>query len=232
MKGQLKAEIFFFILILAVFLTAPGEVAAVEAVRTIGTMVAGQGVTSDTFLISDAAPYGGILKNFTVTVNNGSQVPVLARGNQGLGSKHPDPSRSFFVNSPRTMVSSATVTVNGEPVFVPRDFNARVVTLTKTFSEFPEGLSELALLSEIDGNESCAITITVTGIFEVPESERIPIRWYLDRDGDGFGRVPLGLSYPDSPPVVSPLYTAVTLGGDCNDDDPDVYPGTPGCPLR
>jgi|GEM_PF-5530874 len=232
MKSHFKLEIFIFVLILAVCLLGPGEVKAVDEVSTIGTMVAGQGATSKTFLISEAAPRGGVLKNLTITVNNGSQVPALARGNPAYGSRHSRPPRSFFVNSPRTMVASATVTVNGEKVFLPRDFNANVVTLTKTLSELPEGLSEVALLTEINGNEGSFLTITLTGLFEVSESGRVRIPWYLDRDGDGFGMVFLGSYYPDSPPVLPSLYTAVTVKGDCNDNDPNVYPGTITCPIR
>jgi hypothetical protein len=50
--------------------------------------------------------------------------------------------------------------------------------------------------------------------------EPLPTPWYFDQDGDGVGKIALGFSY-DAPPG------GVARGGDCDDRDPDRFPGNP-----
>lgn len=224
MKAAFKIQVLFLALALCFFLTVPGPVSALEEVHTIGTMEAGPGQNNGTFLIPSSF---GQLKSLTVVLLNGIEKP-RDRANSNPGSKHVGP-KSVFINSPKTRVSSATVIVNEETVFIPRDFNAQVITLTKTFSEVDPNLREVNVFAEVNGDKDSVLTIEAVGVFEV--QSRIRVIWYLDRDGDGYGgMIPSPRpGYLDSPPPSWPDgSTWVTLGGDCLDSDPNIYPGN-GC---
>ena len=199
-----------FVLML-VFLTCfaialPGTACAEEEHRVIGEMVIGPGINSDTFPLYEGVEAAAVtlytnvpqLKSITIDVLNGAE-------------------------NPRNRVTSAVVTVNGSVIFKEKDFNAKVLSLSKTLEPGPE-MSEIEVIVEVKGRKKCLATVRVIGTYEVPE--RIPVIWFLDMDGDGFGGVISISGYLDSPPPDRGDDTWVTVGGDCNDYNALAYPGS------
>jgi hypothetical protein len=191
----------------ACFLVAlPGTGLAEEEYRVIGEITAGPGVSShvfplyDTWETSTSSLYGNVplLKSISVDVLNGAE-------------------------KTRHRVTSAVVTVNGNVIFRQRDFNARVLSLSKTVVPDPE-TSEIAVTVEVVGKKKCYATVRLVGTYEIPE--RIPVTWYLDMDGDEFGGTISIDGFLDSPPPDRGDDTWVTVGGDCNDYNPYAYPGS------
>ena len=194
-----------------VFLTCfavaiPGTAYAEDEYRVIGELTIGPGFNSDTFPLYegiDAAAvslYNNVpqLKSITIDVLN-------------------------WAENPQKRVTSAVVTVNGNVIFKERDFNAKVLSLSKTLE--PEGeASEIEVAVEVKGQKKCVGTVRVIGTYEV--AERTPVTWFLDMDGDGFGGVISISGYLDSPPPDRGDDTWVTVGGDCNDYNALAYPGS------
>jgi hypothetical protein len=77
---------------------------------------------------------------------------------------------------------------------------------------------------EVNGRSTAVLTAKILGTYPEPS---VMVSWYQDMDFDGYGagsplfRLPEG-ALPSPPP---PVFQWATEEGDCNDRDPDRYPG-------
>jgi len=205
---RILSKSFVLMLVFAVccIVTLPGISAAEDEYRVIGELTAGPGVTSETFPLYEAVEAAAVslytvvpqLKSISIDVLNGAEK-----------TKH--------------RVTAAVVTVNGDVIFKESDFNARVLSLSKTLEAEPD-MAEVAVSVEVKGQKNSNLTLRVIGVFEVPD--RVPVIWYLDVDGDGFGGVLSIPGFLDSPPPDRGDASWVTIGGDCNDYIATRYPGS------
>lgn len=131
-------------------------------------------------------------------------------------------------------VSSASITLNGIPLFNPKDFNQEVGSLTAKLAADVIRLADNELSYKVSSRPGSFLQVVILGVYKEPEM----IAYYRDADGDGYGApAPVILLPAGTPPPPSPIlrgvpqYTWVTRGGDCNDMNPLVFPGQGCAPL-
>jgi len=166
------------------FLVLP---AVSSADQVFGPVECRLGTTTETFYIGAGARSFSVapgLKSLSISVQNGSQ-------------KNKD------------RVSSAYVTVNGEEIFVPNNFNQNVSSLIKTVDVSDPAMSEIALEVKVKGKKAGRLFVTVEAIYE-----EAPVTWYLDTDYDGLGGRIEGMGTASTPPPTDPRGMWVRQGGD------------------
>lgn len=132
----------------------------------------------------------------------------------------------------RDRVSSAVVWLNGRRLLSPRNFNQNVERI-----RIPLGQDDLAegknvIVVDVAGNPNTSMQVLVTGIFpDPPKAQRALVAWYQDKDFDGYGAGGPMMLIEGSLPPSATGFQWVTRGGDCNDFQKDIYPGTTMCPI-
>jgi hypothetical protein len=122
-------------------------------------------------------------------------------------------------------VSSAVVSLNGIAILRQRDFNQNVASIEKEIDARLIDNGKNVLEIEINGKPTALLTAQITATYPEP---RVRISWYWDKDLDGYGcvapmmRLPEGVLPPSPPP---PMPQWVTNHDDCDDRNPNRYPG-------
>ena len=162
-----------------------------SADQVFGPVECRLGTTTETFYLGagarsfSAAPN---LKSLSISVQNGSQ-------------------------KDKDRVSSAYVTVNGEDIFVPSNFNQNVASLIKTVDVSDPAMSAIAMEVKVKGKKAGRLFVTVKAIYE----EVLDFMWCLDTDGDLIGGNITGMGTVSTQPPINPLGTWVPVCGDFDD---------------
>lgn len=125
-------------------------------------------------------------------------------------------------------VSSALVELNGKAIYRQKDLNQNVGSLVGNIVKEDTRPAGNRLTVTVNGRPEATLKVTILGEYSDPPPPTTTVTmqaWYQDFDRDGYGAgAPLFLPADAPPPGLSTL-----RGGDCNDNDPAVYPGN-GCP--
>jgi hypothetical protein len=117
-------------------------------------------------------------------------------------------------------VASAQVFLNDEEIFKQNDFNHKYTSLSE-FRDFPDGLSRIDIRVKVNGSKHSRLMVRLIGVYEDDPIAPSPVKYYLDRDGDGVGGTIFRIS--TSPPQPPPPPAAwVLITGDINDYNPDI----------
>ena len=171
------------------FLILPAISAAGEV--ELGTVEFGPGDHTESFSIGAKTMYmtaSPALKSISVSVQNGTK-----RG--------------------KDRVSSAVVSVNGEELFVQKNFNQNTVSsLIGEINVTDPAMDNVELSVRVKGRRDARLYITVTAIYE--EFANVP--WFLDTDNppNGIGGPIMAMGTIDSPPPLDIRGIWVPVGGD------------------
>ena len=110
-------------------------------------------------------------------------------------------------------VSSAVVTVNGEDIFIQKDFNQNVSSLIKTVDVDDPAMTEVVMTVKVRGKKTAMLSVSVTAIYE----EALDFPWYLDTDGDLIGGFIMVMGTATTPPPQDLRGTWVPVGGDMDE---------------
>ena len=113
-------------------------------------------------------------------------------------------------------VSSAVVIVNGEDIFIQKDFNQNVSSLFKTIDVDDPAMSAVELSAKVKGSKNAKLSVTVTAVYEdsAPPTPVVQVPWYLDTDGNKVGGPIMAMGTSDTPPPFDPRGEWVRDGGD------------------
>jgi hypothetical protein len=130
-------------------------------------------------------------------------------------------------------VSSAVVTLNDRKLYTQKDFNQNVSSLVMSLDKELLKAEGNQLKVKVEGRPAAFLKVTIVASYPAviiapqppPPAPLNLVAWYLDNDGDGFGAgTPIMLAAGEP----APGSNWTTQGGDCDDNNPLVYPGN-GC---
>jgi hypothetical protein len=112
-------------------------------------------------------------------------------------------------------VASAVISVNGDEVFIQKDFNKsdrNVSSLVRTIGVDDPEMSEVELEVKVNGSKKARLSVTLSAIYE----EVADVPWFLDTDvpPNGIGGPIMGMGTINTPPPLDPRGIWVPVGGD------------------
>lgn len=155
----------------------------------------------------------GVMVNslYPITLNPGENTGIFAQ--RIMGQKCTNfPINDFISGDKINIVNGPTSGIFTDLGLTTSAGNYNWSTNTFTPNAATAGLSQLYI--QIQDGPCSPVIIPI--MFEFPIHTDV---WYLDADGDGYGNNSLSTSSCGS------LFGYSQTGGDCDDDDPQVYPG-------
>lgn len=196
MKMMRKSTQVVLVIVICGIMVMPA-VSSADRYQVLRELELKRGIYEETIPIGDSiqAAVSSRLKGISIAVRNGTE-------------------------NDRHRVASAQVFLNGEEIFDQNDFNHKYTSLSE-FRDFPDGLSQIDIRVKVNGSKHSRLMVTLTGVYEDNPIVPTPVKYYLDRDGDGVGGRIFRISTSPPPPPPPPS-SWVLVTGDINDYDPDI----------